>query len=377
MQLLSNSRMGVLRQCPRKHWFRYELGLARCRTGAPLRMGSAYHTGQETKNNGGSQQDAYKAATVGYVDTPDWVEPRVWKTEGQTVANLLAGYFWRYENEPFQIATWIPPGKTEPELAVELTFKIPLVNPDTNARSRTFWIAGVIDAIVILPDGRVAVLDYKTTGDTIDPDSLFWLKLRTDPQMSLYTLAAVALGFDIACVIYDVTKKPTIKPREIPVLDPENRKIVVDSNGERVFRVNIKKNGDPGAHHGEPIQSASKEKGWTLRTRMESPDEYGQRLIDDIGDRPDYYYARREIPRLDDELATFQAELWQQAATLRDCQRNNRWYRNVGKWTCAFCDYTDLCLNRVGVSPDLPPPSGYEYLDNVHPELDALTDEGV
>ena len=88
----------------------------------------------------------------------------------------------------------------------------------------------------------------------------------------------------------------------------------------------------------------------------------------DIAERPDYYFQRREVPRLEDELAEFQLELWQQADQLRESQRRGRWFRNVGRMTCGFCEFSELCLNSIRVNPDVPP-GGYEVLPSAHPEL--------
>jgi hypothetical protein len=200
-------------------------------------------------------------------------------------------------------------------VAVEQSFQIPLLNPGSGHPSRLFMMAGKIDAIVKLPDGRLAVLEYKTAGEDIGPAANYWLRLRCDPQISLYMLAARALGFNVSTVLYDVTRKPTIRLR-----------------------------------------------------KEEGPQQYGVRLLADIGERPDYYFGRREVPRLEQDLAEFRLELWQQAGPLRDAQRADRWFRNVSKMTCSYCPFAELCLNCTPISTDAPP-AEYEILSDVHPEL--------
>jgi hypothetical protein len=133
--------------------------------------------------------------------------------------------------------------------------------------------------------------------------------------VSQYVLGARALGYDTATVLYDVSRKPTIRPR-----------------------------------------------------KNETPQQYGERLLADMAERPDYYFQRREVPRLEDELAEFQTELWQQADQLRESQRRGRWFRNVGRMTCGFCEFSELCLNSIRVNPDVPP-AGYVVLSDAHPEL--------
>jgi len=308
---LTATSTACLRRCPRQYHLRYDLGLARIRQAAPLRLGGGYHLGLELYHSGTGAEAAIQAATADYATCPGWADPVEWTVECQTLRALLAGHFWRYGQDDIQF------------VAVEQVFEIPLVSPDSGAVSRTFTVAGRFDGIVRLPDGRLAVLEYKTAGEDIAPDSEYWLRLRCDGQISLYVLAARALGHDVATVLYDVTRKPTIRLRQ-----------------------------------------------------KETPEAFGQRLLADIGERPDYYYQRREIPRLEDDLAQFQAELWQQGQYLLELRRRAAklndpaaaYFRNVNKLTCGTCDFADLCLNSVRVD-SVSPPTGFEILDNVNPEL--------
>src|SRR5690606_36744924 len=136
---------------------------------------------------------------------------------------------------------------------------------------------------------RLAIVETKTTADSIAPDSDYWLRLRFNGQLMQYVLAARTFGWDISTVIYDVVRKPAIEPRQIPLLDAEGRKVVLDANGERVLKKD-----------GSPRESGDKEKGYTLQTRIETPEEFSDRLYQDTLARPDFYFARREVPILED-----------------------------------------------------------------------------
>lgn len=68
---------------------------------------------------------------------------------------------------------------------------------------------------------------YKV-GEDIQPDSDLWRRLQIDSQISMYVLAARRLGYPVECVLYNVTRKPTIKPTAIPLLDELGVKIVLD-----------------------------------------------------------------------------------------------------------------------------------------------------
>ena len=319
---LTSTRLSSLRRCPRLHFYRYELGLSRIRSSTPLRLGAAFHAGLEAHNRGASDATVMQCTTADYDVVPQWADPVDWAVERETLKALLSGHIWRYGAEEASPDGLRRAGTLE-FLGIERVFDIPLVNPDTGAISRKFTLAGKIDAIVRLSDGRLAVLEYKTAGEDIGPDSEHWLRLRCDGQISQYVLASRAMGFDVATVIYDVTRKPTIRLRQ-----------------------------------------------------KETPELYGQRLLADIGDRPDYYFQRREVPRLEDELTEYQAELWQQAQHLMELRRraarlddpSKAHFRNVGRMTCPQCEFAALCLNGIRVDPACPP-SGFQVLEDVHPEL--------
>ena len=328
--LLTSTRLTTSRRCPRQYYYRYELGLSRIRTSDPLRLGAAFHRGLELRNKGTDTREAVEGAIAGYVNIPDWAEPYEWQVECETVCLLLAGYSWRYGNDDVKV------------IASEQTFEMPLLNPETKRYSRTFRLAGKIDGIAELPDGRIVVLEDKTAGEDISPDSNYWLRLRCDLQLSQYVLGARWLGYDVSTVLYDVTRKPTIAP--LRATPPEKRKYT-----------------KAGVLYAKQ------------REQDEAPADFGDRLLEDMGKRPDFYFQRREAPRLEDELADFQLELWQQAKQLIEARRYGRWYRNVGRFTCDYCEFVDLCLQGVKVEVDTPP-SGFEFLSNVHPELGEEND---
>jgi len=83
---------------------------------------------------------------------------------------------------------------------------------------------------------------------------------------------------------------------------------------------------------------------------------------------PDFYYARREVPRLEDDLAAFQMDVWQQAQHILWCRRQGHWIANPGRFTCPGCDYADLCLQSIQIN-DERVPVGYTRIDDSQPEL--------
>lgn len=346
---LTHSRMSAAKTCLKKHYFLYELGIRRDTDARPLRMGSAFHLGLDLWFKGVQQDAAIYRATESYAVLPAWCNTdelvNDWLIEREKVARLLSGYFWRWGDAKLEV------------IASELPFELPIENPETGFATPTFVLAGKIDRIVRLPDGRLAVKESKTCSDDLAPDSDYWRRLRIDQQISLYYDAAQRLGYDVKTVLYDVTRKPTIEPLSVAVLDPDGVKIVLDAAGNRVRN----KDGKSWRQSGDAAQ------GWTLQTRRQTPAEYGERLTDDIAARPDFYFARQEIPRLDADLAEWKQELWDQQLTLRRCQKMGCWYRNTAACISPFrCEFLDVCHNGLTGSEV---PAGFVKVENVHPEL--------
>lgn len=363
--LSTHSRRQCFKLCKRKHYYRYLLGLRRKETAKPLRFGSAFHIGLDLRAKGHSVDESIELAIASYDKTPDWCktdEDRFdWQIERVQVACLLQGYFWFWERDADNA---LPPDITVAEmLQSEGAFDQPIRNPETGAASSVFRAAGKRDKIVKLADGRVAVMEHKTTGDDIEPDSFYWKKLKIDEQISAYVLAARTEGFDAETVLYDVARKPSIGPLSIPLLDENNCKVVVDkATGERVF-----------LDSGKPRQSGDAAKGWVLQSRKQTPDEYAKRLMDDIGSRPDRYYARQNIPRMETDIEEFKDELWQTQQDMRDAMKRGRHYKNTGACSAfgSVCEYLDkvcpagLHFDRV--------PDGFEIVGDLHPELSTET----
>ena len=344
-QLLTHSRQDSFKTCRKKHWFSYELGIRREVDAKALRMGSAYHSGLESLGKGCGLDDAVEAVRAYYDAFRDAYDQYEWEIERETVVRLLCGYQWRWENDELE------------NVATEQSFQLPLRNPETGKTTPLFDLAGKIDGIV-RRDGRLGVKESKLLGDDIGQESDLWLRLRIDHQISMYVLAARKLGYAVDHVYYDVTRKPTIKPSAVPVLDALGAKIVLDARGERVK-----------TEKKEWRQTGDTAKGYVLQTRPMTVEEWGDKLTNDITERPDFYYVRREIPRLDQDLAEYEVELWEIQRTIRDAQRNGHHFRTANKNTCAFCPFFGLCT--TGFDPERAAlPEGFVRVVDIHPELE-------
>jgi len=327
--------MSEARKCLRAHYYRFEVGITKEIDARALRMGTAIHLGLELRGQGRARDEALEAIRQHYQALPDWALDHLdeWTTECETVVALIAGYYWRYESDDIEI------------IENEQRFRLPIRNPETGAVTPCFDFAGKYDKYVRMATGAFAILEHKTCGESIEPDAEYWRRLRIDTQISGYLLGARETGRPAETVLYDVIRKPSI------------RRMLATPTEKRRYT----KAGD----------LYSKQ-----RDCDETPHEFGWRLLDDISNRPDFYYARREIPRLESDLDDFRAELWQQQRHLRECQKSAHWFRNVTFYTCPYCQFKEICYeNQYPLHDETP--DGFVKLGNVHPELEDLSDDNT
>ena len=294
-ELLTASRMSSLLSCPRKHYLSYELGLKTNSEASYFGFGHAWHMAMEMR---WQQQpiDAILTAILALTDIDQIAQT--------TVAALLTGYCARYKDEIV--------AKIHPEIEFRHAIK----------GSNTFDSAGKIDGLGVLVDGRQALIEHKTSGEDISPESDYWLRLRANGQVFQYVLAARALQWDVQTVIYDVVRKPAIRVKQ-----------------------------------GETIEG------------------FGIRLAEDCSARPDFYFARREVPVLDQDLEEFQVQrvmlsrqiLASRYAEKKTSRREQAWARNINAMTCRSCDYSQFCLQNISINP-AQPPAGFS-IGSIHAEL--------
>jgi hypothetical protein len=227
-------------------------------------------------------------------------------------------------------------------LDVEREFCFPLLNPETEAPSRSFDEAGKMDVLVChIPTQHLVVMEHKTTAEPVSPDSDYWDRLRMDNQCSKYYLAASQLGLgEVDHVLYDVMHKPAQRPATIPERDGEGFKIVLDSAGNRVMSANGKK----------PRESADPERGWVLKSRPETPEEFEARLLSLMRVAPLEYFAQREVPRLNSDILEYMADAWAVGQQLLYFRSRKLWSRN--SQACkqySTCEFYDLCCGRACV----------------------------
>jgi len=271
--------------------------------------------------------------------------------EREFVAATLIAYIHAWESAEPKLET----------LASEFNFQIPISNPDTTGKSRTFTLCGKIDRIVRDKiTGLTQIHELKTTSEDISGTGDYWLQLHIALQPSLYLLAAQQLGKwdDIFTILFDVIKKPLLRPLTLPQVDKDGLKIVLDADGNRVLKKD-----------GAPRTTSDTAHGYKMLTRIERPEEFGERVKMAFlkSDLP--MFRREEVVRLPNDMEETRYALWQMAAILRENDIAGRWPRNDGRCTTyGRCPYFALCTGSYDIrSQEVPP--GFILVNDTHPEL--------
>lgn len=250
---------------------------------------------------------------------------------------LMAGYDARWRG-----AAWVT-------VSTEEEFHLPLVNPETGAASRTWTHAGKFDGITEYPEsGRVYLLEHKTTSDDIaDPNSSYWRRLVIDSQVSSYMLANWQMERKLDGTLYDVIRKPGIRPKRITKAE---QKMMIQQ----------------GEYCGVQVPHKYR------LLEAENLELYEVRLTQDCLQNPGKYFQRRVIPRLDDELVEHAAEMWEIGQSLMTAYSKGQHYKNSEScmtWGSP-CEYLPICSGH-----DSPDSDRWHQREVVHSELPIIGEE--
>lgn len=354
LAVISNTEIATFRRCVREWLYRYIMLRRPRRASEALRFGSFFHIGLNawwtTNTIDASQRfataiDAMRDRAEKNADDADAFE--LVKAE-----ELMLGYTARWGDDVYET------------LGVEVGFTMPLVNPETLAASRTFLIGGKIDAIA-RHGNRVRGVEHKTTSDDIGAGSDYWRFVSSmDPQISTYGPGARAAGFEVEDFLYDVVRKVAMRPYLATPL--EARKYTKEKSKQCPF---CKKAGNvPGPHRvgdddkGEPVFCVDgkiiTEPGGRLYENQhehdETPEEFRLRVRADIAAKPEKYFARGPIVRLEHDEAEHAGDVWQTAAFMREAKNAKRFPRSPG--SCRrfhrMCDFFDVCSGIARIDDD-------------------------
>lgn len=252
---------------------------------------------------------------------------------------LLQGYDQRWHDAPYRID------------GVEAVMTSDLYNPETQRKSRSFVIAGKIDVRATeIATGAKVILDHKTASQEItDPNAPYWRQLAIEGQVSHYMMLEWLNENKVDKGIWDVIRKPSISPKAIAKKDREAMEKDRTYCGFPVLDLDI-----------EIVQA----------TERETPMLYAKRLAQDCTvERPDWYFQRRAVPRLDKEIFDYGVEVWGHGQDMLAARNNGRHPRNSGACFTynSPCKFLSVC-------------SGHDQIDSeqwsvkpfVHSELAEL-----
>lgn len=321
LKVISNTEIATFRRCVREWFYTYVLLRRPRKTDDALRFGTLWHVGQEAWWGTTGLPHATEAPGLSDVAAARFEAGVIAMREHATedtdpfelvkAEELLLGYTARWGEESYET------------IGVEVPFTMPLVNPETNAASRTFQIGGKID-VVARHDGRMRGVEHKTTSSDIMPGSDYWrLVSATDPQVSTYMAGARSLGYDVDDFLYDVVRKVALRPKK--ATPPEARKYTAK-----------------GFLHA------------TQRETDETPEEFRERVRADIAEKPEKYFARGPIVRLENDEAEHAGDVWMTAAMMREAKNAKRFPRSPN--ACSrfnrMCPFFDVCSGLASIDDD-------------------------
>ena len=363
-QLYTSSRLKVLRQCLRLHFYRYVLGIQT--PSSPVAdFGTVAHSALEAWLRAWQrgELDARLPAAIAAIRTSALSE-----YDQARLLALITAYHLRWHAEPWEI------------LAVEVEFRYQLGGD---------LIGGKIDAIIWdTRDGRVWVLEHKTTGQDASPGSTYWQRLSLDSQVSIYIDGATVMGHEVAGVIYDVLQRPKHEPL---LATPVEKREYTIGKGCKACGGSAKAGevqqgrGYYEAKFADRTERTDcpdcKGTGWKCdkdgnpqapklyakqRAVDETVDEFTDRLAEEIGAAPDDFLIRGIVVRLEHELPQMRLDLADEIALEKHCASREAWPRNPD--ACArfgtTCSFFPVCAGQASIDDQQRYPRG-----TAHPEL--------
>ena len=226
-------------------------------------------------------------------------------------------------------------------LAIEKKFSLALTHPDGRVHP-DHLVEGRIDLILRGPDGIVKLIDHKTSGVDVSEGSSYRKRLARDEQMSIYMDGATSLGYDIGRIVYDVLKKPRIKPK---IATPEEKRKMVKDKATGEMRLDKRQ-----------------------RDRDETPDEFEYRVAMKIAESPSDYIVRIPLERTKEQLDEMRANLWNQAHHIEQDLENDHFASR--SWLCRSngmeCQFLPFCEEGKSLND----PYLFNQIGVQHPELE-------
>jgi hypothetical protein len=258
---------------------------------------------------------------------------------------LIVGYEARWGHLEYKVT------------AVENFVSSDLWNPETQGKSRSYRIGGKMDASTF--DGASTIIDHKSTKEDIEhADAPYWRNLVVEAQVSHYWLLEHLNGRKPESAVWDVMRKPSISPKQVTKAD---QKFVTISH----------------QYCGRPISDDSILE--MQQAGRETLEMYEVRLIQDcVDERPQRYFQRRTIPRLDAEIAEYACDIWDTAKAMLYTRQQARTTGRLPRRHSGACFSYGRPCTYLGICSgfDSPDSGKWQIKKNVHSELPMIEGDG-
>lgn len=341
--LLTHSEMVCFQRCPREHHYRYRLLRRAQSEGNALIFGKLIDEClQVWWENFPSGRDRMLAKLDAMqADEFDRAKARA----------LLLGYDARWANEPYDV------------IAVQPTFRTSIVNPETGKASQTYELGGKLDVLVRDRNtSEIVIIETKTTSDDIAPTSAYWSTISAlDPQISTYYVGARE-------ILDKLIREKAVEVRAIPKRAAYQMSLNVGAN-RCVYDVIRKPQLRP--LKATPVESRQYKKGGGLyanqREKDELPEEYFERIAQDILETPSKYYARGDVVRLEQDEIDHAQDVWHTARLIRENELLKRAprFRGSCKRYGRLCSYFAVCSGSARIE-------SFPLVEEKHTELKEI-----
>jgi len=318
----TNSSLACARRCLTEYDLNYNLRLTPDHDDAEARdVGTLWHDAHEARTKGGDPFEVISKRAPSSL----WSEK---------LRRMFAAYEWYYQDQSFDV------------IDAEGRFSF-------DVGGKTF--RGRRDLRIRDKDGRKGLLERKTTSSDIGDDSMYWAKLPLDTQVGLYAISDEEVP---VFIVYDVVRKPTIRPKALAKKDAGR------------MRKEALASPDKGGVYYDEHFSLDEIDAAELNGQ-ETDRMYGARLTADMGDQPEKYFRRMPVYRSAEDFQTLIDNVLQQAELIEYAQAYQLMHRNPD--SCqdfGRCQYFALCSNNIRPQAGDPAPDGYHFRGVAHRELD-------
>lgn len=347
--ILSATAIDAFKSCPIRYRNAFLYRLRKIEETDSRRQGTTWHKLHELA---GDMDAITNYINEQYETVPENKSCEEWEIERIILLYSMAGYNWYYQQQ-----------KKEFEIvASEIEFEIPF---------RNTIIVGKIDQFVKDKYGNFYIREFKSTSKSLD--DVYWDHLNLDTQVNLYILAVNWLlqngelaehGVSkntpsINKIFYNVWHKPRIAPK---FLTQKDSKELVETGKycSSDFKISQEIENQIHINKIQAITKPGKKEG--TFTIYETPEMFGARLLQDIVERPEFYFQERELSRTSDEMENFQDELINIYKMMEYQSKNNFWYTCDKECRSRFkCEYAELCNNNIEIDFDNPP-AGFHFV---------------